>query len=268
MLSTSELQVKTNSAGAFKACGKVSGLWLLYFILSIGTLGFVAGFVLFIPMKIVARLGVFRRAVDVWADLIFSRSIALLMFVQPWFRGEIDLNLPSILDRHGRGLLLVSNHRSHVDAFILLMNVPGIRILAKRSLFLVPFLNLFMWVSRQIPVPQGDIKGFLNAMDAVAEGLKDGHVVHVFPEMTRCQPGFSGTKSFSLAPFLAAQRANANVLPIMFRGTDHVWPKGSRGLRFGAPVVAKSLGLLVASDFATAKDLRDEAQRLINQALA
>lgn len=241
--------------------------WLLYLLLTIGTIGLcVAPF--YLPSKILSRLGLpgIRRATH-FSDKALSSAIALLMRVQPWHTAKVSIQKP-LLKKHGEvGVLFVSNHRSHLDAFILLAHLPGVQILAKRSLFFIPFLNLFMWAGRQIAVARGDVSGFLAAMEEVGRRLADGATVHVFPEMTRCDFGFEGTNSFSLAPFHAAKKAGALVVPVVFRNTDLSWTRAHWGIRRSEGVEARSLSPLRASDFESAQSLREEVRRSIVEAL-
>jgi 1-acyl-sn-glycerol-3-phosphate acyltransferase len=188
------------------------------------------------------------------------------MKLQPWFNAEVALDAVASKSDHAR--LLVSNHRSHLDAFILLSRVPGVRIFAKSALFNVPFLGLMMRASRQIPVKRGRIEAFWKAIETVRTRLQNGETVHVFPEMTRCAPGTNGTLEFSTAPFLTAMQTGTPVTPIVFKGTDGVWPKGAWGLAYRQPVTARALEALDPSAFESADALKHEAQRRIAAELA
>jgi len=242
---------------------KAKSAWLLYFALSIALIGGVLAYGLVIPLYL---LGYFYAPAVRTADRVMRDGIWLLMSVQPWFRGEIDPRL-SELSPAARGCLLVSNHRSNLDVFILLSRIQGIRVLAKNSLFFIPFLGLMMRLSKQIPVRRGSTHSFLDAMDTACARIAGGDVVHVFPEMTRCERGFKGTLHFSLAPFRMAKRAEIPVIPIVFEGTDEVWPKSSLGLRFRKPVKVRALPALDPRDFSSSQDLMLEARRRIEQAL-
>jgi len=212
-----------------------SSLWLLYFLLSIGVIGFLLGYLICIPLYIVGR--VWKPSQDA-ADRVLRSGIALLMRVQPWFEANIDLPLQTVGRRPAQ--LTVSNHRSHLEAFILLSHIEGIRILAKRALFSVPFLGIMMRATKQIPVSRGSFDAFFRAMDEVKLRLEKGERVHVFPEMTRADRGATGLRNFSTAPFRAAIHARATVQPIAFLGTDDVWPKGIFGLSYRLRFAAKN----------------------------
>jgi 1-acyl-sn-glycerol-3-phosphate acyltransferase len=165
------------------------------------------------------------------------------------------------------GFLLVSNHRSHLDAFILLSKIRGIKIMARRSLFSLPGIGTIMSVSRQIPVEEQGMGSYLLAMETVRKRLRGGETVHVFPEMTRCPHGFVGTLDFSPMPFHIARQEGIPILPIVFKGTDSVWPRGEMGLKFRRPVVGNMLDQVDPKQFNSTLDLKIEVQRRIAEAL-
>jgi len=239
-----------------------SSLWLLYFLLTIGVIGAALAYGVCAPLYILARVfpGLKKRA-----DRRLCRGISFLLKVQPWLNAKIDLRDAD--STRGQGRLLVSNHRSHLDAFILLSRVEGLRIFAKSSLFSIPFLGLMMRLTEQIPVERGRVDGFFAAMDAVRERLRKHQTVHIFPEMTRCAPGFQGTRQFSSAPFAVVRQEKVPVVPIVFRDTDQVWPKGMFGLSFRRPIEVIALAPIDPRGFTSADALRVEAQRRIDEAL-
>jgi 1-acyl-sn-glycerol-3-phosphate acyltransferase len=183
------------------------------------------------------------------------------MDVQPWFTGTFEINLPS--RSSSQGLLLISNHRSTLDAFILLSRVEGIRIFTKKSLLLIPGIGFMMRMTRQIPARRGQIDSFFEAMDIVRQRLRNGEIVHIFGEMTRCEEGFPGVQRFSSYPFLLAIQENVSIVPIVFFETDHVWPKGSSALRFRHPIKVKSLATINSGQFSSAEILKEEVRRVI-----
>ena len=236
-------------------------IWLLFFLITIAVVGF--GFLVpfYFPIYWLSR--VFPRLRTVYEQILYV-GIYFLMWIQPWFAAEIAIELGG---DPKKGVLFVSNHRSHLDVFVLLARIKGIRVLAKSTLFQIPFLSLMMRASRQIKVQRGRLDSWVKAMDEVRARLRAGERVHVFPEMTRCAQGFSGTQPFTAGPFLAALQEDAMVVPIVFIGTDMAWPKGQAGLNFRQTVKVRTLTPLRARDFATADQLKVEVQRQIEQAL-
>jgi 1-acyl-sn-glycerol-3-phosphate acyltransferase len=239
----------------------LSRLWLIFFLITIAVVGFSVIAFLYFPVK--ALSVVFPRLKRTPDELLFM-GIYFLMWVQPWFNAEINIELP---ENRSQGVLLVSNHRSHLDVFILLSRISGIRVLAKSTLFKIPFLALMMRSTRQIRIERGRFDAWVKAMDEVKARLQQGERVHVFPEMTRCSPGFRGLKDFRAAPFLAAIQQDAVVIPVVFKNTDGAWPKGFSGINFGAPVVVRTLKPLRAKEFKSAEQLKLAVRSQIEEAL-
>ena len=232
--------------------------WLSYFMLSLAVIGALFAFVAGSPFYLIGRI--YRPAHEL-ADRILTAGVRTLLAAQPWFNARVDL--PS---RPGR-VLIVSNHRSHLDAFILLSRISGIRILAKEPLFRIPFLGTMMRLMEQIPVRSGRMDAYVEAMEKVRSKLKRGETVHVFPELTRCEPGLAGVQRFSLLPFQIAIQEDVTLLPVVFKGTDSAWGRGARGIRFRTPIEARALEPIEAGGFSSAQELKNAVQTRIEAAL-
>lgn len=236
-----------------------SMFWIAYFMLSIAAIGLPIAYGICLPLYLLSWIHPGARD---GADSILCWGIGRLMRVQPWWNGNIDLTAPM------GGALLVSNHRSHLDAFLFLSRIKGVRMLARQSLFNNPFLGIMMMASGQISTRRGRVDSFWRAMNMVERKLNSGQTVLVFPEMTRCPEGFSGTAHFVTAPFLAAKRAQVPVMPIVIEGTDAVWPRGFFGLRPKQRVRVRTLPVLDPNGFSSAEELCKETKRRMDVALA
>jgi len=227
--------------------------WFFYLVLSCLILGFGMGLSCYCAALLISlAFPSFRRV----SDRILQWTVAFMLSVQPWLRfdgkelSRAYLNLSASTSAPGQpGILLISNHRSHLDTFLLLGRISGVRVLAKRGLFAVPFLGLVMWTSRQIPIRRKSLKSFVEAMDEIGERLAAGETVHVFPEMTRANADFDGVADFNPGPFLTAMKIGAPILPLAMLGTSETWPKGSFALRRGANVNVKALAPIRAEDY-------------------
>jgi 1-acyl-sn-glycerol-3-phosphate acyltransferase len=239
-----------------------SKVWLLYFLISIAILGGVFAYGICVPLYLIGR---FYRPSRHLAEHIFCRLVQLLMDIQPWFNATLELDIP--VNKSSQKIVLISNHRSHLDSFILLSRVRGIRIFAKKSLFYIPFLGFMMRLTRQVPGKRGQVDSFLEAMEVVRQGLRDKDTIHLFPEMTRCPEGYVGTQKFSTLPFQVAIQEKATLIPIVFQGSDHVWAKGKMGVRFRKPMRVSSLAPIDCSQFSSAHALKQEVKRMIDNEL-
>jgi len=237
---------------------------LVYFVFSIGVLGFIFVWASALPLL---WLGRFWKSAHLLGGRVLCAGVHTLLAVQPWLKSRVEISLPNIKRNHPRGYLSVSNHRSHLDMFFLLARIPNMRVVAKSSLFSVPFLGSILRVMRDISVERGSAESYLKALEMAEQGLRQGDWVHIFPEGGRCPEGFSGTQRFQLSVFHLAKRTQVSVVPVVFIDTDLCWPKGKTVIRFRQLVKVKSLPPIDPNQFDSAKALMNETQRQINQTL-
>jgi 1-acyl-sn-glycerol-3-phosphate acyltransferase len=235
--------------------------WVIYFFFSVLTVGG--------PLTLMVAplffLGLIFPPARSWSDVLLERAARLLMDIQPWI--HVQTNFDEISTTSRPGLLVVSNHRSYLDAFLILSRVRGVRILARKSLLWCFPLAPMLFMTKQVLVPRGDAGAYLRAMETIRRRLRQGEIVHVFPEMTRCEPGMKGSGNFSAAPFLAAIQEKATIIPLVFSGTDNAWPKGILGLNSRSKTRVTKLEAIIFGQFTSANELRNEVKRRIDEAL-
>jgi 1-acyl-sn-glycerol-3-phosphate acyltransferase len=259
-----QIEVKTTpfTATSGKLAKEANGsiVWFIFFLVSIAVVGFFHAYVLAIPLCL---LGKFWAPLTRAGGKALAFGVKLLMDIQPWFNANIQLSTK----REAGGVLTISNHRSHLDMFILLSRIPNLRAVTKGELFRVPFLGVMLRVMRMIPVVRGDMESYVKAMEIAQEGLRNGDSVHIFPEMTRCPEGMHGTQPFQLLPFRMAHEGGIPIIPVVFVGTDQTWAKGSLKIRFRPRIQVRQLEPVLPGNFQNASQLRDEVQRRIEDEL-
>lgn len=216
---------------------------------------------LHIPLALIGR-----KVKTSWrlAGILFQNGVKCLLFIQPWLKIKRDVKLP----KYDRPIVLISNHRSHLDVFYFLSAVPNIRVLAKKSFFKIPFFGLGLKLLRLIPIVNDDFDVYRKALKTAKDVLLNlNDPVIFFPEMTRCEEGFKGLGKFSLAPFQVAFETKATVVPFVILGNDKAWPKGTFGGRFRRPTLLKSLPHVEASDFKSARALQKFVRIEMEEAL-
>jgi 1-acyl-sn-glycerol-3-phosphate acyltransferase len=178
-----------------------------------------------------------------WYELV--RLVAtLLLCVQGGVRATGRRHVPAT-----GAALLVSNHLSHLDAFVLGLTVPRpLNYMARSSLFVPPLGALIRSVG-----------GFAIRREGIgAEGLKEtlrrlraGGIVLLFPEGTRSRDGELGPLKPGIAALAA--RTRVPVVPAALAGTFEAWPRARRFPRphpirvhFGPPISPEQLAGLDA----------------------
>jgi len=122
-------------------------------------------------------------------------------------------------------VLLAPNHRAYVDPpYLSMITRRQLHLMAKAELFQVPVLGKWITGLGAFPVKRGAAdRGALRL--AMAE-LKAGHVVGIFPEGTRADPGtlLPAEKGFALI----AKQTGVPIVPVALEGTDQVHPKHAK----------------------------------------
>jgi len=119
------------------------------------------------------------------------------------------------------GALLVSNHLSHLDVFIL--GIPlqrPLNYVARSTLFL-PILGTLIRSVGGFPI-QRDGMGAQGLKETLRR-LKHGGIVALFPEGTRSRDGELGELKSGIS--VLASRARVAVVPAAIAGTFESWPR-------------------------------------------
>lgn len=125
--------------------------------------------------------------------------------------------------------VMIANHMSHLDIILIAGLAPfDMRILAKSSLFKVPFLGWYIKACGHIPVFRGE-KRHLNqtvGRAAIKSAIESGATLFIFPEGTRSKDG--QLKSFRSGAFLISEQHHLTIYPILVRGTSQLLRAGGR----------------------------------------
>lgn len=124
-----------------------------------------------------------------------------------------------------RGYVVVSNHESTSDPFLLSFLPFDMRFIAKEELFHAPLVGWLMQLSGDIPLRRGD-KGSVQEMLAECRAtLNAGVPILMFPEGTRSPDG--ELLPFKDGAFQLAIETQSPILPVALGGTRQCRPKGS-----------------------------------------
>ncbi|NUO48412.1 MAG: 1-acyl-sn-glycerol-3-phosphate acyltransferase [Polyangiaceae bacterium] len=162
-----------------------------------------------------------------------------------WDFGVEGEGPPDILEKP---YVVVANHESTADPFLLTYLPWDMRWVAKEELFKVPIIGLaFRW-SGDIPLRRGEGDSVRQMMDACKTSLDAGIPIMMFPEGTRSKHG--ELLPFRDGAFRLAIEAGVPILPLAIAGTKEARPKGSKWfgrararVRVLSPISTRGLGL-------------------------
>lgn len=195
------------------------------------------------------------RALGVLLSTVFfgSVSLALSFFdrtgrkqnrvAQTWARSLLRIAGVKVrieglehIDPNG-AYVIASNHLSYYDTPVMLGSLPvQFRFMAKKGLFLIPFLGTHLKRAGHIPVYRDDPRSGVRTMNLAAETIREKRVsVLVFPEGGRAHDG--RLQEFKDGAAYIAIKAGVPVVPAAISGTWKVLPFGSGRIQPGGVVL-------------------------------
>jgi 1-acyl-sn-glycerol-3-phosphate acyltransferase len=124
------------------------------------------------------------------------------------------------------------NHQSAMDIPVLYANLPvQFRFVAKRSLFNLPFMGWHMRRSGHIPVDRDRPREAMKSMKKVAQEIREGKSVLLFPEGHRSRNG--QLLPFKAGGFYIAILARVPIVPVTVNGTPYVLKPDTYHVRAG-----------------------------------
>jgi len=142
--------------------------------------------------------------------------VATLLYSTGGIRASGRKNLPL-----SGGALLVSNHASHLDVFVL--GIPlhrPLNYVARSTLFFPP-LGSFIRSVGGFPIQREGMGA--QGLKETLKRLRSGGIVALFPEGTRTTDGELGEFKAGIA--VLAARAKVPIIPAAVAGTYEAWPR-------------------------------------------
>ncbi|MFZ1830262.1 MAG: AMP-binding protein [Candidatus Competibacteraceae bacterium] len=159
--------------------------------------------------------------------------------------------------------ILVANHSSFLDAYVLMAAIPRhFHYVAKRELLNNPWVGKPLERIGTLFVERFDVQRSVDEAYKMVEAARTGQSLGFFPEGTfKRTPGLL---SFRLGAFMAAAQAGVPVTPVTIRGTRTILRAGAWFPRRGAlEVIVEPLIAPDGDDWSAAVRLRDAARAVI-----
>jgi 1-acyl-sn-glycerol-3-phosphate acyltransferase len=131
--------------------------------------------------------------------------------------------------RSGAVYVMVANHQSLLDIFVLFRLFTHFKWVSKIEMFRLPLIGWNMALNGYIALRRGDKDSIAKMMNACERTLARGSSVLLFPEGTRTRDGNLGR--FKHGAFTLAQKARVPLLPIVVDGTYTALPASGFVLR-------------------------------------
>lgn len=142
------------------------------------------------------------------------------------------------------GALLVANHASFLDVFLLGMSMRRPLNYVARSTLFVPVIGFLMRSIGGFPIQREGMGA--SGMKETLRRIRNGGIVTLFPEGTRTPDGELGPLKPGIAVLVA--RAGVPVIPAGIAGTFEAWPRTRRfprprplRIHYGRPIVPEEI---------------------------
>ncbi len=138
--------------------------------------------------------------------------------------------------------ILASNHISQFDIVVLTAIAPvNIGWVAKKELFIIPFLGWLMRANGHIAIDRSSGKKAIKSINEAAEKVKNGANIVIFPEGTRSRDG--NLLPFKKGVFHLCTRTGVPLIPIYILGTYDVLNPNSLSIKSGKVYVKIGQGI-------------------------
>ena len=126
----------------------------------------------------------------------------------------------------GTPVVYMANHQSYMDIPTIFGFLPvQFRIIAKESLFKVPFMGWHLSRAGNIPINRTNRRDAMRSIAEAARRIREGTSVVVFPEGTRSRDG--KLQEFKAGSFKLAASAGVPIVPLSIVGTCKVLRRDS-----------------------------------------
>lgn len=126
----------------------------------------------------------------------------------------------------GKSYVVIANHCTLVDIFLLHFVPVNYRWVAKREVLMVPVFGWVLALQRSITIKRGDPASAKYMLSEGVRLLKKGVSVAIFPEGTRSKTGL--VQEFKAGAFLMAANADVEILPVILHGSHQALRVGGK----------------------------------------
>lgn len=185
--------------------------WILVAFIAAGMFP-IAGLVYLLTLPFDRRRLILHRFTCIWASIYTWINPAWSVRVRG--REHVD---------PARTYVMVANHLSVVDIFVLYRLMVHFKWVSKEENFKIPFIGWNMRLNDYVPLKRGNRDSVIEMFDHCRRTLSSGSSIMMFPEGTRSKTG--ELKAFKPGAFDLAIQTGCPVLPIVIQGSHEALPK-------------------------------------------
>ena len=160
-------------------------------------------------------------------------------------------------EKFSQPAVVISNHQSFLDILSIAMLNPKLILLTNNWVWNSPVFGAVVRMADFYPVANG----VESSIERLADRVKEGYSIAVFPEGTRSRDG--EIKRFHKGAFFLAEKLQIDILPIVLHGTGYCMTKGDFLLKDGQ-ITLKYLPRIKPTDISYGATYSDRA-KLIGQ---
>lgn len=152
-----------------------------------------------------------------------AKACWILMYVMMNVKKKL---INPLKENFSKPAIIICNHQSSLDIVPLIMLHPKILMFTNNRKWNAPFFGPVIRMADYFPSEQVE-----QNLDKIAERIKNGYSIVIFPEGTRSETGLIGR--FHKGAFYLAEKLNIDILPILIHGTNYTLTKKDSLLKDG-----------------------------------
>ena len=181
---------------------------------------------------VLGLLGLFLVRLNfIWKEkgkLVYHRCVSAFSWSLMYIMGNVKKKIINVQgENFSKPAVIICNHQSFLDILATVMLHPKLILFTNHWVWNSPVFGFVVRMADYYPVMQGAD----GSVDRIAERVKQGYSVLVFPEGTRSADG--NIKRFHKGAFYLAERLDLDILPIMIHGSGYSMTKGDFLLKDG-----------------------------------
>jgi len=145
-----------------------------------------------------------------------------------------------------RSVVMVANHRSLIDILALYKIRRPFKWTSKKENFKLPFIGMVLSLSNSVRIHRESRHSGMQFLSQAEAEMEKGSSILLFPEGTRSKT--TEMRSFKEGAFLLAKKTGSGIIPIVHKGSEKTFDRGSWVLKGKAHIHIRVLDEIPAPE--------------------